>query len=117
MFIKITFAMSTQELEFDDFDMENLDPRFNLPPPRPIESLEALIRRVGQRPLYSNEETRRSWMRTVSERDKAVKNLQLIDQKIEHWVKKRNSCVSILERLDRQLQEIEPRIISDIVTR
>ena len=117
MFIKITFAMSTQELEFDDSEMENLDPRFNLPPPRAIESLEALIRRVGQGPQYSNEETRRSWVKVMSERDKAVKDLRLIDQKIEHWGAKRISCVSTLQRLDRQLQEIEPRIISNMLTR
>ena len=109
--------MSDQQLEFDDTDMGDLNARFNVPPPRPIESLENLIQRVGSTRKYPKENMRRLWVNIMSERDKALKQLQMCDQKLEHWVARRNYQVTVLQQIDARLQEIEPLIMSDVMTR
>ena len=108
--------MSDQELDFDDSDMGDLDPGFRIPPPRPIDGLRDLVERFESRPQYPKKEMRRLWTNNMSERDKALKQLKLCDQKLAYWIAKRRYAVSILEQINGRLQEIEPYIVSDPLT-
>lgn len=106
-----------QQLEFDFSDLGNLETRINIPQPRPIESLENLIQRIGSTSSYPKDEMRKLWVKNMSERDKAVKQLKLCDDKLKYWIAKRNFTVSVISQINMRLQEIEPHVLSDIMTR
>ena len=72
-----------QDLEYDNTDLGQTSGQFNLPAPRPIESLSALTTRMEAKHSYPKDDMRRLWVKKSSEREKAIKQLRDIDSKLE----------------------------------
>ena len=53
----------TQDLENDNTDLGQTSGQFNLPAPRPIESLSALTTRMEAKQSYPKDDMRRLWVK------------------------------------------------------
>ena len=65
----------TQNLEYDNTDLGQASGQFNLPAPRPIESLSALTTRMEAKQSFPEDDMRRLWVKKSTEREKATKQL------------------------------------------
>ena len=106
-----------QDLEYDNTDLGQISGQFNLPAPRPIESLSALTTRMEAKQSYPNDDKRRLWVKKSSEREKAIKQLRDIDSKLEYWISKRKFTIEVIQDCERTLQKLDVAIMSDIMTR
>ena len=79
----------TQDLEYDNTDLGQTSGQFNLPAPRPIESLSALTTRMEAKQSYPKDDMRKLWVKKSTEREKAIKQLRDIDSKQEYLISKR----------------------------
>ena len=68
-----------QDLEYDNTDLGQTSGQFNLPAPRPIESLSALTTRIEAKQSYPKDDMRRLWVENHLKR----KKLRDIDSKLE----------------------------------
>ena len=107
----------TQDLEYDNTDLGQMPGQFNLPPPRPIESLSALVNRVEAKKSYPKDDMRKLWVKKSAERDKAVKQLKEIENKFEYWASKRQFTAGFIQECESFLQKLDIAIMSDITTR
>lgn len=90
---------------------------FNLPRSRPIESLDALVNRVSSKQSYPKEDMRRLWVKKSAERERAMKQLREIDQKLEYLISKRKFTTGVIKECESSLRKLDIAIMSDITTR
>ena len=81
----------THDLEYDNTDLGQMSKQFDLPPPRSIECLSALVNRVEAKQSFPKEDMRRLWVKKSADRDRAMKQLREIDHKLEYWIPQRGS--------------------------
>ena len=86
----------TQDLEHNNTDLGQTSGQFNLPAPRPIESLSALTTRMEAKQSYPKDDMRRFWVKKSTEREKAIKQLRDIDSKLEYLISKRKFTVEVI---------------------
>ena len=79
------FECETQDLEYDNTDLGQTSGQFNLSEPRPIASLSALTTRTETKQIYPKDDMRRLWVKKLTEREKAIKQLRAIDNKLEFF--------------------------------
>ena len=60
----------TPDLEYDNTDLGQTSGQFNLPTPRPIESLSALTTRMEAKQSYPKDDIRRLWVKKSTERER-----------------------------------------------
>ena len=101
----------TQDLEYDNTDLEQTSGQFNLPAPRPIESLSALTTRMQAKQSYPKHDMRRLWVKKSTEREKAIKQLRDIDSKLEYWISKRKFTIEVIQDCEKTLQKLEVAIM------
>ena len=75
-----------QDLKYDNTDLGQTSGQFNLPAPRPIESLSALTIRMEAKQSYPKDDMRRLSVKKSTEKEKAIKQLRDIDSKLEYWI-------------------------------
>ena len=80
-----------QDLEYDNTDLGQTSGQFHLRAPRPTESLSALTTRMEAKQSYPKDDMRRLWVKKLTEKEKAIKQLRDIDSKLEYWISKKNS--------------------------
>jgi len=107
----------THDLEYDSTDLGQLPKHFELPRPRPIESLDALVNRVNAKQSYPKEDMRRLWIKKSAERERAMKQLRDIDQKLEYLISKRKFTTGVIKDCESSLRKLDIAIMSDITTR
>ena len=107
----------TQDLEYDNTDLGQTSGQFNLPAPRPIESLGALTTRMEAKQSYPKDDTRRLWVKKSTEREKSIKQLRDIDSKLECWISKRKFTIEVIQDCEKTLRKLDIAIMSDIMTR
>ena len=105
-----------QDLEYDNTDLGQTSGQFNLPAPRPIESLSALTTRIDAKQNFPKDDMRRLWVKKSSEREKAMKQLRDIDSKLEYWISKRKFTIEVIQDCERTLQKLDVAIMSDIMS-
>ena len=105
-----------QDLEYDNTDLGQTSGQFNLPAPRPIESLSALTTRMEAKQSYPKDDMRRLWVKKSTEREKAIKQLRDIDSKLEYLISKRKFTIEVIQDCERTLQKLDIAIMSDIMT-
>ena len=99
----------TQDLEYDNTDLGQTSGQFNLPAPRPIESLSALTTRMEANQSYPKDDMKRLWVKKSSEKEKAIKQLRDIDSK-------RKFTIEVIQDCERTLQKLDVAIMSNIMT-
>ena len=104
-----------QDLEYDNTDLGQTSGQFNLPAPRPIESLSALTTRMETKQSYPKNDMTMGEKST--EREKAIKQLRDIDSKLEYWISKRKFTIEVIQDCGKTLQKLDIPIMSDIMTR
>ena len=62
----------TQDLEYNNINLAQTSGQFNLPAPRPIESLSTLTTRMEAKQRYPKDDMRRLWVKKSIERAKAI---------------------------------------------
>ena len=87
----------TQNLEYGNTDLGQTSGQFNLPAPRPIESLSALTTRMEPKQSYPKDDMRRLWVKKSTEREKAIKQLRDIDSKLEYLISKRKFTNEVIQ--------------------
>ena len=107
----------TQDLEYDNTDLGQMPKQFDLPKPRPIESLSALVNMVEAKQSYPKEDMRKLWLKKSAERERAMKQLREIDHKLEYWISKRQFTAGVIQECESSLQKLDIAIMSDITTR
>ena len=106
----------THYLEFDDTGLGHASEAFNLPPPRAIESLSALVSRVEPKQSYPKEYMRKLWLRKSTGRKKTMKQLRDAESKLEYWMSKRLFLVGVIHDCEACLHKLDMSIMSDITT-
>merc|ERR1712026_380779 len=106
------------DLEYDVSDLGQMSElNFSLPKSRPIESLSSLVDRIEKKQSYPKEDMRRLWLKKSNERDKAMKQLRDINNKLEFWLSKRKFVAGIIEECESSLEKLDVAMMSDITTR
>ena len=103
-----------QDVEYDNTDLEQTSVQFNLPPPRQMESLGAFVNRMEAEESYPKDDMRKLWMKTSAEREKAMKQLRIINSRVEYWLYKRKFMVEVNQNCENTLQKLDAAIMSDI---
>ena len=106
----------TQDLEYDNTDIEQTSGQFNLPAPRPIESISALTTRMEAKQSYPKDDISWLWVKKSTEREKAIKHLRDIDSKLEYWISKRKFTIEVIQDCEKTVQKLDIAIMSDIMT-
>lgn len=105
------------DFEYDNTDLGQMPKHFNLPKPKPIEGLDALVNRINAKQSYLKEDMRRLWVKKSAEREKALKQLRDIDQKLEYLISKRKFTTDLIKECESSLQKLDIAVMSDITTR
>ena len=105
------------DFEYDNTDLGQMPKNFDLPRPRPIESLDALVNRVNSKQSYPKEDMRRQWVKKSAERERAMKQLREIDQKLEYLISKRKFTTGVIKECESSLHKLDIAVMSDITTR
>lgn len=105
------------DFEYDNTDLGQMPKHFNLPKPKPIEGLDALVNRINAKQSYPKEDMRRLWVKKLAEREKALKQLRDIDQKLEYLISKRKFTTDLIKECESSLRKLDIAVMSDITTR
>ena len=105
------------DFEYDNSDLGQMPKHFNLPKPKPIEGLDALVNRINAKQSYPKEDMRRLWVKKSAEREKALKQLRDIDQKLEYLISKRKFTTDLIKECESSLRKLDIAVMSDITTR
>ena len=76
-----------------------------------------MVNRINAKQSYPKEDMRRLWVKKSAEREKALKQLRDIDQKLEYLISKRKFTTDLIKECESSLRKLDIAVMSDITTR